>query len=131
MSGALNASDLVVPLSFKTSLLAVLALPRMVTSPETVAAPESRVPDIRIVVLPLTTALLSVPPLMAGVEIVLFVRVSAASLVAMIPLLGKVAVEASPEPPRLVGKMPVTAEGWARLIALKEGAPPPTGTVRL
>ena len=40
VSGAFNATELVEPLSLSTSLFAVVLLPRIVTLPDTVWAPE-------------------------------------------------------------------------------------------
>ena len=61
-----------VPLSFRTSLLALVALPWIVTSPATVVAPALIVPVVAIVVEPPTCE----APLMVAAVIVLFVKVS-------------------------------------------------------
>ena len=89
------------------------------------------VPLILILPVPVMDAFAIVPPLTSGAVNVLLVKVSVASRVTTTPVAGKVAVELRPVPPTEVGKMPVTAAGCDKLSALKDGAPPPLGTVKL
>ena len=66
-----------VPRSFKTSALAVVLLPRIVTSPVTVVAPELTVPIVLITVDPFMTAdPVTVPPFSKAFVRDLLVRVS-------------------------------------------------------
>ena len=60
VSGALRDRALVVPLSFRTSLFALVALPWIVTLPATVVAPALMVPVVVIVEAPLMVALVRV-----------------------------------------------------------------------
>ena len=53
VSGAFSATELVEPLSLSTSLFAVVPVPRIVTLPATVWAPEFTVPVVLIIVEPL------------------------------------------------------------------------------
>ena len=62
---------------------------------------------------------------------VLLVKLAAPSSVTTTPALGNVAVEERPIPPKVVGKMPVTAAGCDRSMALNEGVAPSCGTVKL
>ena len=64
-------------LSFKTNLLAVVLLPLTVTLPDTVTALELIVPVVSIVVdPPINDAPLSVPAVITGLTMALFVKVS-------------------------------------------------------
>jgi hypothetical protein len=105
VSGDFSATELAEPLSFRTSLFAVVLLPRIVTLPATVAAPELTVPVVLIVVDPLIVE----APLMAAALSVLLVSVSVAPSVTITPELGNAAVELTPVPPFALGRMPVTA----------------------
>ena len=132
VSGDLRASELTAPLSIKTSLLAFVPLPPIVTLPDAVIGPELIAPEVLMVVEPLITdAPLIVPLLMNALFSVLFVSVAVPDSVTITPLKGNVAVELIPVPPRLEGKIPVTADACDRLIEPKVGVPPPLGTIRL
>ena len=120
VSGALNETKLVLPLSFKTSLLEIVPLPWTVTFPETVAAPEVMVPVVLISVEPPIVEF----PFIVAVVIVLLVKFSVASRVTTTPELGKVAVELTPVPPFAVGSTPLTAALCARFTAPNPNAPP-------
>ena len=102
VSGAFSATELVEPLSLSISLLAVVLLPRIVTLPATVWAPELTVPVVLIAVEPL---ILDAPLIVAAVK-VLLVRVSVESRVTTTPEVGKVAVEFTPVPPVAVARVP-------------------------
>ena len=96
VSGAFSATELVEPLSLRTSLFAVELLPRIVTLPweltlAAVSAPVDAVPVVLILVDP---SILDAPLIVAALK-VLLVRVSVASRVTTIPEAGKVAVEPS------------------------------------
>ena len=130
LSGALNASDFEVPASLNTNLLAVAPVVRIVISPVMVAGPAARVPVVSITV---ESVMREEPPivpaLMMGLVRVLFNRVWLASAVNTVPWVGKVAVDATPIPPRPVGKMPVTAADSDKSTAPKTGEPLFDGTV--
>ena len=114
------------------NLFDVEAFPLIVTFPSTVVAPDLTVPVVLMTVAPaITEAPLIVLAVINAPSRVLLVKVSVALRVTTVPVVGKVAFELIPVPPEVVGKRPVTAVGWARLIALKYGAPPPLGIVKL
>ena len=117
--GALKASELTAPLSFKTNLFALIPSPRMLTSPLTTCAPEVITPEVVIVVDPSITALLKVPPLMAGVVSVLLLKVSVAFWVTITPEVGNVAALLIPVPPDALGRMLVIAADCAKSIGAK------------
>jgi len=102
VSGAFSATELAEPLSLSTSLFAVVLLPRMVTLPTTVWAPEFTVPVVLIVVEP---PILDAPLIVVAVK-VLLVSVSVAASVTTTPVVGKVAVEFTPVPPLATAKVP-------------------------
>ena len=104
----------------------------MVTLPATVEEPELIVPVVFITVLPVISELLPmVPELISGISKVLLLSVSTASRVAMVPAVGKVALELIPVPPALAGSSPVTAVACAKLMAPKVGEEPSLGTTKL
>jgi hypothetical protein len=110
VSGALSATELVEPLSLSTSLFAVVLLPRIVTFPATVAAPELIVPVVLMVVEPpIKEAPFTVLAEISAPFRVLLLSVSVAPSVTITPELGKVAVEFTPVPPFTLGRIPVTA----------------------
>jgi len=102
VSGAFSATELVEPLSLSTSLFAVVLLPRIVTLPATVWAPELTMPVVLIVVEP---PMLDAPLIVAA-DKVLLVRVSVASRVTTTPEVGKVAAEFTPVPPLAAARVP-------------------------
>ena len=67
------------PLSLKTSLFALVLLPRIVTSPVIVVAFALIVPSMSMRPVPPKRALLMVPPVTIGASMVLLLRVSVAS----------------------------------------------------
>ena len=88
-----------------------MPLPPTVTLPDAVIGPALIAPVVLIVVEPLITdAPLMVAVLINGLVNVLFVNVAEPDSVTITPLEGNVAVEFSPVPPRLDGKIPVTAD---------------------
>ena len=120
MSGALNDTELVLPLSFNISLLAAVPLPLIVTLPEMVDAPDVMVPVVLISVEPAIVEF----PLIVAVVMVLLIRVSVASRVTTVPDAGNVAVELTPVPPFAVGNTPLTAALCARLTDPNPNVPP-------
>ena len=131
-SGAFKATELAFKRSLNNNLFDVATLPLIVTFPSTVVAPDFTVPVVLITVAPaITDEPLMVLAVTSAPSKVLFVKVSIALRVTTVPVVGKVAFELIPVPPEVVGNRPVTAVGWDKLIALKYGAPPPLGTVKL
>ena len=131
VSGALNAREKLEPLSYITSLFAFVPSPTMLMLPSIVAAPLRSVPEVLMTVVPLMTPLFKVPPLRSGVVRVLFVNVSISVLVTTTPVVGKVAFDDVPVPPRVRGSIPVTAAPLLKSTAPNCGVPPPSGTVKL
>ena len=132
VSGALSEMELVTPLSFNTSLFAIVPFPWIVTLPDIVVAPALIVPRVSITVAPvMRDTPLMVPVVITGIESNLLVRVAVPASVTITPVLGNVAFEVMPVPPRAVGSIPVTAVGWPRSTAENAGAPPPAGITRL
>ena len=120
------------PLSVNTNFLEFVPLPRIVTSPLTVAPVAAIVPLVAIVVLPVISALpVIVPPLISGVVSALLLRVWLLTSVTITPEVGNTADELTPVPPDVVGSVPVTAAGCDRLMAAKVGELPSAGTVKL
>ena len=115
-----------------TNLLAVVLFPLM-----TILAVEAMPLALMLAVVSIVVAPLIkdvpdiVPSLITGAVKVLLLKVWLAVSVTTTPEVGNVAVELTPVPPRLVGKMPVTDSVWLRSIALKYGVPPSAGTVKL
>ena len=104
----------------------------MVISPAIVVAAALMVPAVSIVALPVIKAdAPMVPPLIIGLVRVLLVKVSTPARVATTPLVGKVAVDTTPVPPRPVGNIPVTEALFDRSMAPNDGMPPADGTRKI
>ena len=95
-----------------------------VTLPLAAMAPEVIVPVVLTLVVPPIRPLLIVLALMIELDSVLFVRVSVASRVTTVPLVGKIAVELTPVPPLEVGKSPETELDNAKFKAPNDGDVP-------
>ena len=109
--GDLIATYLTLPESFNTKRLAVVLLPRMVTSPSRVAEAALMVAVVLMTVSPpMYEVPTKLPAFMTGLLRVLLAKVSTASRVTIVPSPGKIAELEVPVPPALRGKMPVTAE---------------------
>jgi len=107
-------------------------LPWIVRSPTTVFAPDLIVPLVSIDDEPvMTVEPVIVPPVISGVLRDLLLKVALPASVTITPVLGKVAPELIPVPPKLAGKIPLTADELLRFSALNVGMPPPSGTERI
>ena len=90
------------------------------------------VPVVSMEVAPVITEVPDIVPLFrTDAVIVLLLRFCTPTSVITTPDVGNTAVPETPVPPRLVSKDPVTAVGCDKSIALKYGAPPLLGTVKL
>ena len=127
LSGAFKETEVVESLLLSTSLFAVVLLPRMVTLPDTVWAPEFIVLDVLIVVEP---PILEAPLIVAPAS-VLLVKVAIAASVTTTPVAGKVASEVMPVPPLARGRMPPTDADFDKSMAPNDGCPPALGTRRI
>ena len=132
MSGAFKEIELTAPLSRKISLFDVVPLPAIIMLPVAVIVEPVMLSVVLITVLPaITEAPLIVAPEIIGLVKDLLVSVAAPVAVKIVPESGNIAELAKPVPPRLVGRMPVTAACWLKLMEPNDGMPPPLGTTRV
>ena len=131
-AGALKATKPVDPPSLNTRLFGTFPKGWTVRLPIIDVLPAVIVPVVSIEVAPvISEAPFIVPEAIKGLFSVLLLSVALSNSVTTVPVAGNIAFELTPVPPTAVPSTPVTAADCDRSSALKYGAVPSWGTVKL